>query len=102
MIADPDNDRFFSLACVWEMQIKTDLGKLSLRKPLRDIVLEQSQNRMAILAIRLDHILKLGQLPLHHSDRFDRLLIAQALNENFAVVSKDEAFRAYGVTVIYD
>lgn len=66
-----------SVASVWEMQIKLQLGKLHLRLPLAEVVAEQQQtNDIQVLPVALGHVLALQDLPTHHKDPFDRLLIA--------------------------
>ncbi len=98
---DPTNTLVLSIASVWEMQIKIQLGKLSLRLPLRDVVAEQQVNGMGLLPITLPHVLALEGLPHHHGDPFDRLLIAQAKAEGVSIISHDHKFTSYPVTVIW-
>ncbi|MCY7284660.1 MAG: type II toxin-antitoxin system VapC family toxin [Cyanobacteria bacterium CAN_BIN43] len=98
IIADPNNELLFSLVSVWEMQIKIQLGKLQLQDPLSEILLmQQSENNLQMLPIQLDHIWALEDLPQHHRDPFDRLLIAQAQVEDIAVVTSDDVFDQYSV-----
>ncbi len=98
MMADSDNELLFSLVSVWEMQIKMQLGKLRLQAPLPEILrVQQSENDLQMLPIRIDHIWALENLPHHHRDPFDRLLIAQAQLENIAVVTSDNIFDQYSV-----
>ena len=67
-----------SIASIWEMQIKITIGKLYFDKSLSDIVGSQRNiNDVQILPVELEHIWQLDNLPLHHKDPFDRLLIAQ-------------------------
>ncbi len=76
------NDFFLSMASVWEMQIKIDLGKLSLNGSLPEVVRKrQDESGLLILPIELRHIYALSHLPQHHRDPFDRLLIAQSQTE---------------------
>jgi PIN domain nuclease of toxin-antitoxin system len=99
---DPANRLFLSYASIWEMQLKHQKGKLLLRKPLRGIVREQcSENGLALLPIEPTHIYALDLLPFHHTDPFDRLILAQAKSMSFTVVSDDAAFPAYGVPVLW-
>lgn len=99
---DFGNELYLSLASLWEMQIKLQTGKLSLQRPLAQLVAEQQQlNGLQLLPVKPAHIYALDQLPLHHKDPFDRLLIAQALHENLPLVSVDTAFAAYPVQVIW-
>ena len=93
-----DTERFFSIASVWEIAIKTNLGKLTLRKPLEEFLPEQlAVNRFTLLNIAAEHAFRAGRLPLHHHDPFDRMLVAQCLAENLPLVSSDDALDAYGI-----
>jgi PIN domain nuclease of toxin-antitoxin system len=101
-IQDPANTLYLSAAGVWEMQIKWQLGKLLLPAPLAAIVEEQQRiNGIQILPIELSHIYALDALPQHHKDPFDRLIIAQAGAEGFAIVTADPAFAAYSVLLLW-
>lgn len=96
IIEDPANDKLLSLASIWEMAIKTSLGKLRLAQPLEQFIPHQLQiNGFEMLEIRFEHVVKITQLPFHHHDPFDRLLIAQSLVEQFPVVSADTVFDSY-------
>lgn len=91
-----------SVVSVWEMQIKTQLGKLKLDLPLADTIKTQQQaNHIQILPVTLAHVLALENLPMPHKDPFDRLLIAQAMVENSIVLSNDAIFERYPVKVIW-
>lgn len=97
-LIDPKNKPVLSLVSIWEMQIKTSLGKLSLKTSLPELVNEEiKRNRIDLLSIQLSHIYALKDLPLHHRDPFDRLLIAQSLQEGWDIISIDEKFDAYGI-----
>jgi PIN domain nuclease of toxin-antitoxin system len=98
LLLDRENILLLSLASVWEMQIKLQLGKLNLRIPLPDLIREQQQvNRIQLLRIELDHIWELARLENHHRDPFDRLLIAQAIVEDISILSDDRLFDRYPV-----
>jgi PIN domain nuclease of toxin-antitoxin system len=102
VIANPDNDLFLSLTSIWEMQIKIQLGKLELNDSLPDILkTQQVENNIQILTINLNHIWSLENLPNHHRDPFDRLLIAQAQTEDMTLVSADEMFDLYDVDLLW-
>ena len=99
--SDANNTLWLSAASAWEMQIKTGLGKLRLRRTLAEtIASHQTANGLQILPIQLAHALALQGLPLHHKDPFDRLLIAQANFEHWEIVTADPEFKAYPVRVI--
>lgn len=102
LIQDPSNILLLSVVSIWEMQIKSQLGKLLLTLPLAELVESQRQsNSIEILPITLSHVLALENLPLHHKDPFARMLIAQANVENALVVSADPVFVNYQVQVIW-
>jgi PIN domain nuclease of toxin-antitoxin system len=102
LLRDPQHEKWFSLASAWEMQIKSQIGKLTLAKPLTALIEEQRQkNHLKILPITLQHIVTLDKLPLHHRDPFDRLLIAQVMHQNFVLISHDETFADYNVNVMW-
>ncbi len=99
---DQANTLILSVVSVWEMQIKSQLGKLKLNLPLAQIVENQQRiNEVHVLPAKLGHILELDNLPLHHKDPFDRLLIAQAQIEDAVLVSKDSAFSGYSVETVW-
>ena len=96
-LEDPANDVFVSAASVYEIGLKSTLGKLRLREDLlRDLV------RVPVepLAVTWAHGLEAGSLPLHHRDPFDRLLIGQARIEGLTIVTRDPAFDAYQVAIL--
>ena len=100
--SDRDNTLWLSVACVWEMQIKITLGKLRLQRPLENLITDQQNiNAVQILPIELAHALELKNLPRHHNDPFDRMLIAQAKHEDWEIVSSDREFAAYPVRVLW-
>jgi PIN domain nuclease of toxin-antitoxin system len=102
LCSDPGNDLILSVTSLWEMQIKRQLGKLSLRLPLTDIVAHQQvTNGVMILAITQAHVYGLDGLPTPHKDPFDRLLVAQANSEGAALVSADPIFGSYPVHVVW-
>ncbi len=96
-IADPHTLVAVSAASIWEAEIKARLGKVDLAGSLAEAVREEG---FEPLAIRLEHAEVAGRLPLHHRDPFDRMLVAQALTEGFAVVTRDRAFDRYEVSVL--
>lgn len=94
--------RYLSLASIWELQIKVQLGKLPISKPLPTLIADQINiNGLRLLPIHTEHIFQLDQLPMHHRDPFDRLIIAQALHEKMMVLSSDEILTQYPIKVIW-
>lgn len=93
---------FSSIVSYWELQIKADLGKLTLRKNLEQILYsEMARETVTLLPISLKHIQRLSTLEHHHRDPFDRMLAAQALEEGLTFLSKDKIFDQYQVPRIW-
>lgn len=100
-LEDETNDLMLSVVSVWEMQIKMQLGKLKLSLPLKELVKNQQEtNDLTFLPVTLPHVLTLDALPFHHKDPFDRLLIAQSIEEGLTIVSADSKFSAYSVKLL--
>jgi PIN domain nuclease of toxin-antitoxin system len=101
-VANPANEVSVSIASCWELGIKVSLGKLRLTPSLERFIPEQlSRNGFALLGLEFRHVARIADLPFHHRDPFDRLLVAQALQDDLAIVSADRVLRKYGVTVIW-
>jgi PIN domain nuclease of toxin-antitoxin system len=101
MLEDKSNTLFLSLASVWELQLKIQLGKFSFPKPLPEVIQAQQEiNDLRILPITPEHIYELKNLPFHHKDPFDRLLIAQSIVEDFTLVTDDPKFSDYSVKIL--
>ena len=99
---NPANQIFLSVASVWEMQIKIALGKMVFNDTLESILSEQQTiNGIQIFPVQLAHALYLENLPPHHKDPFDRLLISQAIVENMTLVSADADFAKYQVKLLW-
>lgn len=101
-LQDPANDLLLSAATLWEISIKVGLRKLTLSLPFRAWMNQATTDlSLALLPITVDFADAQANLPDHHRDPFDRLLIAQAITENVAIVSADSVFNTYGVTRIW-
>jgi PIN domain nuclease of toxin-antitoxin system len=101
-IADSENEIFLSVASLWEIAIKISLGKLELLLPFNRLIPEQlEQNSIAVLPIEIQHLSKIIDLPFHHRDPFDRLIIAQGLSEQLPVITPDAAFGRYSIHLIW-
>jgi PIN domain nuclease of toxin-antitoxin system len=99
---DRNNKLYLSLASVWEIQLKVNLGKLHLNAPLPDLLKQQQQvNDIDLLAIQISHIMELSHLPDLHRDPFDRLLIAQARVEGLTLITPDFTIPQYPVPVLW-
>ena len=102
VITDPQNVVFLSVVTVWELLIKIALNKLTVKGGLANAVQdEQKTNGFQILPVQLAHALYLENLPPHHQDPFDRLLIAQAIVENMTLISNDSLFPLYPVNLLW-
>lgn len=96
------NDLWISVASFWEILIKVQIGKLPLPKPTGPYVVRKlAENRVDVLPLNLGHALRIESLPLHHRDPFDRILVAQCLEENLALVTADPVFENYPVKLIW-
>lgn len=101
-MSNPANTLFLSVASAWEIQIKIMIRKFNLQDPLADVIAEQQQiNGLQILPVQLSHAVYLENLPFHHNDPFDRLLISQAIVENMTLVSADGKFGKYPVKLLW-
>ncbi|MBU1342570.1 MAG: type II toxin-antitoxin system VapC family toxin [Proteobacteria bacterium] len=101
-MADFNNDLILSTASLWEIAIKTSLGKLELLSPFDQLIPAQlEKNAINVLPIELDHISAIINLEVHHRDPFDRLIIAQGITEQIPVITSDAMFTRYPVKVIW-
>ena len=88
---------YVSAASGWEIAIKASLGRLSTDRQVADVVVESGFEE---LPVRLEHAAGVQDLPWHHRDPFDRLLVAQARAESLTLVTRDRAFDSYAVKVL--
>ena len=96
MIADEKHQVYVSAASIWEMSIKRQMGKLEAPGDLDSVIEELGFEK---LNISLFHAEQAGNLPAHHKDPFDRMLIAQAQAEGLQLISTDEHFSKYGINL---
>lgn len=102
ILRSSDDELVFSLVSLWEIAIKIKIGKLNaLGSSVAYIRDEMDAYGMELLPIRYEHILQLKMLPPHHSDPFDRLLIAQAITESLPILTHDKVFSLYPVKAIW-
>lgn len=97
-LTDGANRVLLSAAVVWEVAIKRSLGKLKMPEDYVSLLLNAGAQP---LPVSLDHAAAIEHLPPHHRDPFDRMLVTQATVEGAAVVSRDDALRPYGVTLLW-
>lgn len=98
LLLDPKVERFFSTASSWEIGIKFAKGHLELPSPPSVCVPQALIDAdLTSLPIRLAETFRVAEMPHHHGDPFDRLLIAQAVQNNMYIMSRDPVFGSYDV-----
>lgn len=101
MLEDGAHDVLVSIVSAWEIAVKQSIGKLDLSRPaeqwLPDVL---KRTGFEVAELSLSAALRVRALAWHHRDPFDRLLIAQALDQGYTIVTRDAAFDAYGVPVV--
>ena len=101
-IEDINNQRFISIATLWEISIKVSIRKLKIGIAFTELVEQEVYgNAIEILEISSEHLDELVKLPFHHKDPFDRLIIAQSLVEDATLISKDAAFQSYPIKLLW-
>jgi PIN domain nuclease of toxin-antitoxin system len=95
------NSPLVSAVSAWEIATKVRLGRLSAADLVSDFVAELALHRIEILAVSAPHGIRAGLLPGPHKDPFDRMLIAQAQDEDVPILSNDRALDGYGVRRIW-
>jgi PIN domain nuclease of toxin-antitoxin system len=96
------SELFFSVASVWEVHIKVQIKRLPLPMPAMRYLREHlATNGVQVFPIMLDHVARLEDLPIHHRDPFDRIVIAQSIEEGLPIVSADPFLKNYPVQLIW-
>jgi PIN domain nuclease of toxin-antitoxin system len=96
------SELFFSVASAWEIQIKVQIKKLPLPKPAMSYLRGHlATNGIQVLPILLDHVARLEELPAYHRDPFDRILVAQSMEEGWPIVSADPLLKKYPAQLIW-
>jgi PIN domain nuclease of toxin-antitoxin system len=102
VFTDTGHELLLSAATIWEILTKVQIGKLPLPLPAGNFIRSQlAANDVHVLPVRFEHVLRLEQIPLHHRDPFDRMLVAQAMEEKLPILSCDPWFEKYPVKVIW-
>jgi PIN domain nuclease of toxin-antitoxin system len=99
IISNLENQIYVSHASLWEITIKKGLGKLYYPDSILQMAYFLNLNLFSILDFEFSHYNKYLELPLYHNDPFDRMLISQAQSENFTIITQDEKFRNYDVSI---
>jgi PIN domain nuclease of toxin-antitoxin system len=95
------SELYISAASIWEMAIKSSLKRLTLPGPVDRYIAEKVEEGYRVLPVEREHAATVEGLPFYHRDPFDRLIIAQALAEKMALVTRDKVFRRYGVQLVW-
>ncbi len=101
-IENPGHEIFVSIASLWEMSIKVNLGKLHLTSEIEIIFDQIIENGFLLVPILPQHIIRHSKLPFIHRDPFDRMIIAQSLSEKMPIIGKDLIFKDYGIKMIWE
>lgn len=101
VMSDANTELLLSAASVWEMAIKAALGRLVLPVSVSDYIARKVRNGLHIMPIEWIHAAAVQDMPTHHRDPFDRLIVAQAIAENLPLVSSDRLLKKYGPTLIW-
>lgn len=102
VISDPTNDLLLSAGSIWEIGIKVGLGKLILTEPFKPWMNQAiSDLDVTVVPLTVEYVDVQSNLPRHHGDPFDRLIVAQAIIEQVSIISADANLDAYGITRIW-
>ena len=102
LIIDPENPVYVSSVSAWEISIKYSLGKMELAPDWPESIRREMQaNTIQWLPVEMEHCVQVSQLPFHHRDPFDRMLISQAIVEDMALLSSDRQMKAYSTRCIW-
>ena len=96
-INEPDNEVIVSVVSAWEIAIKRALGKLEAPENLKQMIEDAG---FALIPINYEHVWEVQNLPFHHSDPFDRLLVAQSKVEYLTLVTRDLRLNAYDIPIL--
>ena len=99
LLSDPSSSLYFSVASLWEVAIKSALGRSDFQVDVAELRAGLVANDYSEVAIESSHVLRVPTLPPIHADPFDRILVAQAMAEGFALLSNDAKLKAYGCPV---
>ena len=101
LISEISNECFVSSISIWEIAIKTNIGKLDFSFTFQDLELLLTENNIEIISPTIEDFTTYQKLPLLHKDPFDRILIAQAITKDLSIITKDGEFAQYEVPVIW-
>ena len=103
LVEERRNELFLSIASIWEMTVKANLGKIRLsRAPTEMARRELERGNLRLLSIQLEHMDELSRLPPIHKDPFDRMLIAQARFDDLTIITSDSQIKRYPVATLWE
>jgi PIN domain nuclease of toxin-antitoxin system len=101
VLKNKNNKIFISAVSIWEIAIKVSIGKLIFPFELKNIIKEISEMNISVLDITSEHLIKVADLPFHHKDPFDRLIISQSIIENIPIISSENIFSKYNIEIFW-
>lgn len=101
ILENPENQLFLSIASLWEIAIKLNIGKLRLTFSFDEIPEKLVEADVRVVNINFEHLSIVEKLPLLHRDPFDRLIVAQAVFENYILLTKDSALQSYSAQTFW-
>jgi PIN domain nuclease of toxin-antitoxin system len=102
VIEDMQQACFLSVASLWEITIKLQNQKLELGVSLKELFEFIERNQIEIIPVNMEHLLLLSNLPMHHNDPFDRLIVCQSISEGLVLISKDKQLKYYPVELLWN
>jgi PIN domain nuclease of toxin-antitoxin system len=99
LISDIHQPCYVSIASLWEVTIKIRTGRLQLGMSLEEFFTYIERNEIEVITVNTEHLLTLAELPDHHNDPFDRIIVSQAISEQLTLISRDKEFKKYKVRV---
>ena len=101
-IEDLNNEKYISIVSLWEIAIKTSLGKMGLSGSFETVIPKQlEKNGFEVFGITFEHLVLVSSLPFYHRDPFDRLIIAQSLVDIMSIIGVDTIFDSYSVSRVW-
>ncbi len=101
LLLEGDQRAILSVASIWEIAIKVNFGKLPIPKPTEWLRASIADLNLMILPVRENHAIRTLTLPDHHKDPFDRIIVAQAIEEELAIATVDDQLKRYAVNIFW-
>ena len=101
IVHNEDNQIYVSIVSLWEIAIKSSIGKLEIKNSMEEIAGICLKYKIELLAINPQHLDQIANLPQIHGDPFDRLIISQAIAENLTIVTSDSIIPKYDANTIW-